>query len=102
MVLYNEGLKDPVKDLMVSMKQPDTFNEMKAIAMKADNRLWDRKQEKGKEVPKPKPKIPAPSGSASNPITINAATTNQGNPPMYRAKISQEERLNRIRNKLCL
>jgi hypothetical protein len=102
MVLYHEGLKGPVKDLMVSMKEPDTFSEMKTIAMKADNRLWDRKQEKDKEVPKPKPKIPASSGSAGHPITINAATVNPGSPPMYRAKITQEERLNRIRNKLCL
>jgi hypothetical protein len=101
MVLYNEGLKNPIKDLMLSMKEPTTFNEMKELAMKADNRLWDRKQEVGKDALKPKPKWTAPSGSAENPITINAATTNQ-NPPTYRAKISQEEQLNRIRNKLCL
>ena len=102
MVLYKEGLKETVKDLMLTMGEPQNFSEMKEKAIMADNRLWDRKQEKGKEVPKPKPKNPTPSGSAGNPITINATTANDAKPPMYRAKISQEERLNRIRNKLCL
>jgi hypothetical protein len=45
--IFYPGLKDEVKDDLVMLDQPDTFPEYVEQAVKIDNRLYERRMEKG-------------------------------------------------------
>ena len=43
---FHYGLQDDVKDLLLTMEDPDDLNEAITQAVKCDNRLFERRQEK--------------------------------------------------------
>lgn len=45
---FYEGLKDEVKDELAKQDRPDDFAKYVAMAVRIDNRLYERKQERGK------------------------------------------------------
>jgi len=72
--LYYRGLKDDVKDAMVHEERPTKLHELIAMAVRIDNRQWERKQEKHRRdsfIPrkndKEKPKV------KGEPMEIDAA-----------------------------
>src|SRR5436190_7063672 len=44
--LFYRGLKDGVKDELAKIEWPDDLDDMVTIAVRIDNRLWERQQEK--------------------------------------------------------
>ena len=43
---FNYGLRDEVKDLLLSLPDPTTLSEAISQAVKCDNRLYERQQDK--------------------------------------------------------
>jgi hypothetical protein len=72
---YYQGLKDSVKDELARQNRPDTFNAMVQIAVRIDNRLYERKLERmGQGSPTNKHRYSKKPGKKSwgDPMEIDA------------------------------
>lgn len=49
MTQFYEGLKDEVKDELAKQDRPDKFTQFTAMAVRIDNRLYERKQERNRK-----------------------------------------------------
>lgn len=49
--MFYQGLKDEVKDELVKIDRPEDFLQYAELAIKIDNRLWERRREKGERRP---------------------------------------------------
>jgi hypothetical protein len=103
---FRAGLQDEVKDLMLTMMDPVTLSEAIAQAVRCDNRLFERRQEKKAYAPQPpapipqalqvRPPVPAtlPAHLGPASMVLDASTT--------RGPLSDAEKLRRRANHLCL
>ena len=97
---FRRGLRDDVKDLMLTLKVPTTLHEAISGALACDNRLLERKAERK-------------GFSQSRPQQVNYRRENQGPTPMEldamvqsrtqrRGPLSPEESERRRRSGLCM
>ncbi|KAF6784757.1 reverse transcriptase domain protein, partial [Colletotrichum musicola] len=49
--MFYQGLKDEVKDELAKLDRPDDFLQYADLAIRIDNRLWERRREKGERRP---------------------------------------------------
>ncbi|KAF6789399.1 reverse transcriptase domain protein [Colletotrichum musicola] len=49
--MFYQGLKDEVKDKLVKLDRPDDFLQYTELAIKIDNRLYERRKERGERRP---------------------------------------------------
>lgn len=110
---FYDGLKSDVKDAISYVPdEPDDFKDYQDLAIRLDNRIYERKQEGRKSAPKPNPpntgRTQPKNTTASTTTTTTRAVTGPG--PMdldaTRSKkfkpLTPEERQHRISNSLCL
>ena len=95
---FRFGLRGEVKDLMISFLDPDDLNALTTLAIRCDNRLFERRQECQLEVapmtvtmPSPLPRLPPTS--ANDPMHVDAVQF---------SRLTAEEKERRRRNNLCL
>ena len=109
---FYEGLKSRVKDQLANVDKPDTLESMKNLAIRIDNRLFERDQERKYESTPaaryttpfaPRPTIPPPVSTGPIPMDIDAVNArNPGSTQSPRGPISIAERQRRRNNNLCL
>lgn len=92
---FRRGLRDDVKDLLITLPPPTSLMEAIHYAVRCDNRLMERKSEK-LFVRNWEPRHP--SNSNAVPMEIDATKITSSKPNM----LSQEERNRRRRENLCL
>ncbi len=95
---FRDGLRGDVKDLMIAHPDPRELNDAIALAIKCDNRLFERRQErKSESIPTPGFPLTTPSSRISvggvEPMQLDAVRFRQ---------LSVAERERRIANRLCL
>src|SRR5882724_3962973 len=97
--LYGEfywGLAECIKDQLLSLDRPQTFQQLKVDALRCDTCYWERQGEKaspsGRNRQASSSSMPVKSGS--NPTaSSDAATTSRTNPGLGAdGKLTQEER----------
>jgi len=101
--IFYSGLKSSIKDEMAKSKRPDTMVELAEMAIRLDNRLYERFQEKRSE--------PHEFGrfhvnqskhdSAVVPMEIDGTFVSSGS-SRPRGRLTFEEKQQRIAKKLCL
>lgn len=109
---FRMGLKDDVKDLLITMPAPKSFEELVSSASICDERLYERRMERKERFDTSKPSTTtfgfrnqqrvSHSGSSSTP-----ASQSSGPVPMELGStrirhVSPEERQRRIEGNLCL
>lgn len=111
---FYKGLKDAIKDELARLDQPDELMPLIEIATKIDNRMWERRQEKGKggnftpynryqaNTYRTKPRTPGyyPPGR-DMPMDLDA-TKRRFRKQGKGQKISNEQRQERFKKNLCL
>jgi len=105
---FRSGLRDDVKDLMLTMSDPITLSEAVAQAIRCDNRLFERRQEKklfssatpASPITAPFQKFPAPKPVFQQPSDVPVPMIIDGEQP--RGPLTDTERLRRRTHKLCL
>lgn len=125
-ILWNEeaqisqfyiGLKDHVKDELARIDRPTTFSDLVTLAIRIDNRFYERKLERNERITRDKSKV-SNNHYAGNKRTahfpssvVNAPSTptHGGYEPMqidasrpFFKKLTDEEKKRRMENKLCL
>src|SRR5882724_4749550 len=106
--LYGEfyrGLAERIKDQLLSLDRPQTFQQLKVAALKCDTHYWERQGEKAAPSGRNRQAASssAPAKSGSNPTaSSDAATTSHTNPGIGAdGKLTQEERECRCLKGLC-
>jgi hypothetical protein len=95
--LFYQALNEEVKDEICKCNRPDTIEEYYTLAIKIDNRLFERRQEKKTGFfQKPTPIVPTRNTSVTNPDAMIIGSTRSHGP------LTQEERLHRKTNGLCM
>jgi hypothetical protein len=105
---FYAGLNEDVKDRLCILDLPSNLNDYLALAVKIDNRLFQRKREMQKggsfKSSQSAPKSTQQRAPSVNHVTSNVS--NDGPQPMVldtaTKKLTSEERARRIREKLCL
>lgn len=92
------GLRDDVKDLLLSLPDPQTLNEAISQAVKCDNRLFQRRQD---QRPKYQTSRYTTSMSANNLSSHSEAEAMQIDAARVRA-LTPEEKKRRMEEGLCL
>jgi Ty3 transposon capsid-like protein len=98
---FRRGLRDEVKDLLITMPDPSSLSEAISFAVKCDNRLHERKQEMRprssvpRSVPTNPAPRPAPAAVSNEPTPMQIDRSNRG-------PLSNVERQRRLQNNLCL
>lgn len=110
--IFYQGLRDDVKDELCKLERPESLAKYMELAIKIDNRLFERRQEKKRSSSFCSPSQLPPSFPrqiAKPPMSTPEAQTltSQDNPtPMeistIRQSLSPAEKQRRLRNKLCL
>ena len=102
--LILSGLSESIKDELATREEADTLDEIISLSIRLDNRLRERRREEtGSFVP---PALAAfcsphlPRAALSAPMT--RAVTEEEPMQLGRTRLTQAERLHRIRNRLCL
>lgn len=96
------GLKDTVKDLLLSLPDPQTLNEAISQAVKCDNRLFQRCQDQGSWTPsREQPTRHTSSLSASSP-SLDSEVTNMQIDAIRAKHLTPEEKKRRMEEGLCL
>lgn len=104
---FRHGLQDAVKDLLLMMKEPEDLNEAITQAVKCDNRLYERQQERrltsrshtfaSTHFTKPAQThhtlAPSAPSSSAEPMQLDGIRTKT---------LSHEERQRRMKENLCL
>jgi len=113
-MFYHDGLKDEVKDLLLTLPEPKTLALLQTAAINCDNRIYRRLMEGKKATPRTL--HPTPSHSHSSTLRQGtperSRTDSSGFAPMQldnvnittsrRGPISSAEKKRRWDNKLCL
>lgn len=98
---FRRGLKDNVKDMLVTMTRPKDLSELQQQAVDADFRLFERMSEKRNENFRPShsnfPSSPPTIPNGVSPMQVDAQQIGQ-----RRGPLSAEEKQHRRDNKLCL
>lgn len=97
---FRRGLREDVKDMLLSMEDPQNLEEAIRFAVRCDNRLFERRQEKRSPFVPP---VSAPSVSSTVPAPLNRPV---GPEPMQIGRVSQgplsaAERQRRREANLC-
>lgn len=102
--LFLSGLSETIKDELATREEADTLDEMISLSIRLDNRLRERRREKaGSSVP---PVFAAscsplfPKTALSAPVT--RAVTEEEPMQLGRTRLTQAERLHRIKTGVCL
>ena len=98
---FRHGLRGEVKDLMLSFHDPVDLNALCVLAIRCDNRLFERRQERQLEAAhmvRPTVTMPThlpqlPSGSTNDPMHVDAVRF---------SRLTNEEKERRRQNNLCL
>lgn len=100
--LFRNGVSDEVKDaLSYSLDEPSQFESFVKLAIKIDQRLFDRKMEKGNNSHfKPSQNSGAPRSSGPSPMNLDAMSSETQIGKFK--KLSKEEKQRRVDNNLCL
>lgn len=107
---FYEGLKSEVKDALAVAPRPITCQELSNLAINLDNRLHERKMERGRPSANKSPNFSAPGPPYVPPVTITNPAASTAPVPMeidsiqskpYKT-LTPEERQRRITNNLCL
>jgi hypothetical protein len=98
MTRFRYGLKDDVKNLLITMPKVDTLEELISQAITCDNRLFELRQERRSSwrndgVFIPRPKSPENRSTRPEPMQIDAARFKT---------LTPEEKERRMENGLCL
>ena len=104
---FRTGLRSDVKDLLLTLPDPDTLTEAIAQAVRCDNRLFERRSEgriqRNNQVAhypyngSAQPRTPAPIPLGPMPMEVDTLSTNQP-----RAPLTEAEKHRRRSNHLCL
>jgi len=113
--IFRQGLNDDVKDVLAScLEEPEKLEEFIHFCIKIDNRLFDRKLERGIQnrnlkFPLMKTNQTVYPTTNKSPPAQNTPALSTGPVPMeldsmqaYPKKLSKEERQRRVTNNLCL
>jgi hypothetical protein len=76
--LYGEfyrGLAERIKDQLLSLERPQTFQQLKVDALRCDTRYWERQGEKAAPAGRARP-----TATASTPAKVGIAPTMQADP----------------------
>ena len=73
---FYDNLKDEIKDEMAPLGKPETLEDMKALAIKIDTRLYERRLEKGPSNPT-RPTPARPMATPAHPAIPNSHATQQ-------------------------
>lgn len=97
--LYKKGLKENVKDLMLTLTLKNTVAEYQKDAIACDVRLFQRAQEQRSSKPAststPRPPAPTPKTDGPTPMEIDSVSTRP------KGKVSDEEKKRRKELNLC-
>jgi hypothetical protein len=97
--IYTNGLTEDLQYALSLVDQPDNFDKFSANAIRTDNRLFARRQAKGRtNYPERLPNTLSPQ--STTPMEIDAITASTTRPPFKR--LSQEEKDRRSREGLCV
>ncbi len=96
---FRTGLKGDVKDLLLTVADPVTLNEAISIAVRCDNRLFERRQERQLEIPSTFPRNIATPSTPPNLGTNGDAMQLDAVRPR---SISASEKERHHANNLCL
>src|SRR5882724_6075985 len=90
---FYQGLAEHIKDQLLSLDRPQTFQELKVATLKCDTRYWEFQGEKTTHSGQNRQSSSAPAKSVSNPtVSSDAATTSRTNPGIGAdGKLTQEE-----------
>jgi len=106
--LYGEfyrGLAERIKDQLLSLDRPQTFQQLKVDALRCDTRYWERQGEKTAPSSRNRQSASsfAPAKQGNNPTTSsNAPIVNRTNPGIGAdGKLTQEERERHRLQGLC-
>lgn len=92
---FRSGLRDDVKDLMLTLPDPTTLNEVITQAVRCDARLFERKLERRSGTGFPKAAVtPTPSRVQPTPMELDAV--------QIRGPLTQAEKHRRRSHNLCL
>jgi hypothetical protein len=102
--LFVSGLCESIKDELATREEADTLDELISLSIRLDNRLRERCRERtGSSVP------PALAASrfphlprAALPAPVTRAVTEEEPMQLGRTRLTQAERLHRIRTGVCL
>lgn len=99
---FRYGLRDDVKDLLLTMEDSDSLAEIIKSAIRCDNRLFERRQERrARDVRFSLPtQVPTPSTTSVE--HSDAATPMQVDRSTVRGPLSEAEKRRRMVQRLCL
>ena len=99
---FRYGLRDDVKDLLLTMEDSDSLAEIIKSAIRCDNRLFERRQERRARDTR----SPPPTQVSSSPKTLmeqnEIATPMQVDRSTIRGPLSAAEKRRRMEERLCL
>lgn len=80
MAQFRLGLHDDVKDLLLTMEDPHTLQQLITIAVKCDNRLFERRMERQGRL-RASDRLPAPPTSSFHSVNTHKPTYSRPPPP---------------------
>jgi Retrotransposon gag protein len=102
---FYDGLKEPIKDELARTERPTELKTSIESAIRIDNRLYERRMERGET---PRPSIPPPRGHSHGYATPATADNRRANPakravfrPPFQ-RLDEEQKEFRRRNNLCM
>lgn len=96
---FRRGLRDDVKDLLLTLAVPKSLSEAIHSAVLCDNRIYERKSERRNFAYASNPVPQRATNSGIAPMEIDALTHSE---QRRRRPLTQEERERRRRQKLCM